>query len=88
MVSITVSVPNETRQLMELFPEMNWSGFVRKSIEEKAKELSWKDEMLKKLSKDKLFSEWAVSAGRLAKKGRFGRVLEELSAKERESLKR
>lgn len=49
MVSITLSVPQETRELMNKFPEMNWSGFVRNSIESKVRELSWKEEMLEKL---------------------------------------
>ena len=33
MVSITLSVPEDVRHKMDMFPEINWSGFVRKSIE-------------------------------------------------------
>ena len=39
MVSITLSVPEEVKKSMETFSEINWSGFVRKSIIEKTEEL-------------------------------------------------
>ncbi len=86
MVSVTVSVPEETKELMSRFPEMNWSGFVRKSIEEKAKELSWKEGLLQKIKSEELFTKWAVELGREAKKGRFKKVLANLSAKDKERL--
>ncbi len=60
MVSITVSVPEEVRKLMKQFPEVNWSALVRKSITEKAKELTMKEEMLKELKKEREFNDWAV----------------------------
>ena len=75
MVSITVSVPDETRELMQKFPEMNWSGFVRKSIEEKAKELSLKEELLKRVKSEENFAKWAVELGKKAKKGRLQKLL-------------
>ncbi|MBI3623955.1 hypothetical protein HY212_07805 [Candidatus Pacearchaeota archaeon] len=74
MVSITLSVPEEIRKLMNEFPEMNWSGFIRKSIEEKAKMLALKEEMLKELGREKAFNDWAVQLGRKAKKGRLKRL--------------
>ena len=77
MVSVTLSVPEETKELMNRFPEINWSGFIRKSIIEKAKELSWKEEMLKKLKKEEAFDNWAVETLR---KSRTQRV-EELKKK-------
>ena len=73
MVSITLSVPEETRKLMKKFPEMNWSGFIRKTIEEKAKKLSWKEEMLKQWEKEKPLAEELVV---MIKKGRRGRYEE------------
>jgi hypothetical protein len=73
MVSITLSVPDETRQLMKRFPEMNWSGFVRKCIEEKAIKLSWKEEMIKSLDKEKEIDAWAVE---IVKKSRKDRLTE------------
>ena len=47
MVSITISVPEEVRELMKKSPEVNWSGLVRACITEKAKRLVIKEEMLK-----------------------------------------
>jgi hypothetical protein len=67
MVSITLSVSDEVREIMKRFPEINWSALVRKSIEEKAKMLLLKQEMLSKLEKDKTFNEWAVD---IVRKGR------------------
>jgi hypothetical protein len=71
MVSITLSVPIETRELMKQFPEMNWSGFVRKSIEDKAKELKTIEMLKKQFESEKELADWAVS---LQKKSRKGRV--------------
>ena len=69
MVRITLSVPPEIKRKMEQFKEMNWSGFVRKSIEEKTSELAWKEEMLSKLKKDEQFEAWCVEMGRVVNKG-------------------
>lgn len=73
MVSLTISVPEKTRELMKDFPEMNWSGFVRKSIEEKVKKLAKLEEL-----KDKLESEeeqdivdWSVKLQRASRSGRL-----------------
>jgi len=52
MVSVTLSIPPKTKELMNKFSEINWSGFIRKSIEEKTKQLSWKEEMLGKLKRE------------------------------------
>ncbi|MEM3127004.1 MAG: hypothetical protein QW331_02970 [Candidatus Woesearchaeota archaeon] len=71
MVSITLSVPEDVKKKMENFPEMNWSGFIRKAIVEKTKELTWKEEMLKKLKEEESINEWAVKLQRTARKGRF-----------------
>ncbi|MFH1211213.1 MAG: hypothetical protein V1645_04850 [archaeon] len=60
MVSITISVPKDVRELMKQFPEVNWSGMVRTCISEKAKELALKREMLKQLKKEKPINDWAV----------------------------
>lgn len=68
MVSITISVPEEIRGLMKKFPEVNWSGLVRKSITEKAKQLALKEEILKELDKEKNFNEWAVDIVRTGRK--------------------
>lgn len=86
MVSITLSVPEEVRTLMKRFPEVNWSGFVRSSIEEKARQLAWREEMLRKLKEEGQFVDWSVSLGKAAKKNRFGKLLSQLPAREREQL--
>ena len=67
MVSITISVPEEVREWMRKSPEVNWSGLVRKTITEKAKELSLKEEMHNKLLQEKEVNSWAV---RLIREGR------------------
>jgi hypothetical protein len=77
MVSVTLSVPKEVRAKMEKFPEMNWSGFIRKSIIEKTEELSRQEELLKMFKKEKEIIDWSVKLQRKARKGR----LEELKKK-------
>jgi len=74
MVSITLSVPEETRELMKRFPEINWSALVRKTITETTKRLALKEEMLEQLNNEKDFNDWAVKLGREAKKGRINRI--------------
>ena len=64
MASITLSVPEETRKVMKRFPEVNWSGFIRKTIAQKASELEWKEEMLKKLKAEESIIESEVELGR------------------------
>lgn len=54
----------KTRDGMKRFPEINWSGFIRKKIEEKVKELAWKEEMLRKLKGEEADTEWSVQRGR------------------------
>ena len=64
MVSITFSIPEETRKIMREFPEINWTHIVRSSIEEKAKKLALKKELLKRLEKEKEFIDWSVDVVR------------------------
>ena len=77
MVSVTLSVPPETKELMNRFSEINWSGLVRKSIEQKAKQLAWKEDMLKKLKQDSTFEDWAVEMGRKVNAGIAKRLKKE-----------
>jgi len=74
MVSITVSVTPEIRALMLQFPEVNWSGLVKKTISEKAKELAWREEMLKRLKGEQEFDDWAVQIVKKSRKGRFEKL--------------
>ena len=71
MVSVTLSVPQEVKEKMEKFPEINWSGFIRKAIEEKAKELSWKEKLFRKLEAEEDIDDWAVKLQRASRKGRY-----------------
>lgn len=77
MVSITVSVPEDVRELMKKFPEMNWSGFVKKSIIEKARSLEKLEEMKRLTVKEKQVTDWSVKLQRASRSGR----LEELKKK-------
>jgi len=67
MVSITLSVPENVREEMKKFPEVNWSALVRKVIEEKARNLSLKEKMKNKFKDEENFNEWAV---KLIREGR------------------
>lgn len=74
MVSITLSVPQEVKEKMDKFSEINWSGLIRKTILEKTDELSWREEMLQKLKGEQGLNDWAVSLQRKARKGRFNEL--------------
>lgn len=76
MVNMTLSIPEELKKTMNEFPEINWSGLVRITIESKTKQLKWKQEMLKKLKEEDEsgFTDWTVEMGRELKKGRKKRL--------------
>ncbi len=67
MVSITFSIPDEVRKIMKEFPEVNWTHIVRNSIEEKAKKLAIKRELLSQLNREREFANWSVD---VVRKGR------------------
>ena len=71
MVSITLSVPEETREKMKEFSEVNWSGFFRKAIEEKAVALEKLECLKKELEKEKEVNDWAVKLQHASRKGRL-----------------
>ncbi len=71
MVSITVSVPPATKKLMKEFPEMNWSGFVKKSIEEKVKRLAKLEELKEGLEAEQDITDWSVKLQRASRSGRL-----------------
>jgi len=60
MVSITLSIPEEIKKKMDIFPEINWSGLIRKKIIEKTDELTWKENMLKKLKQEESLIDWSL----------------------------
>jgi len=70
MVSITLSIPEDVKEKMNKFDEVNWSGFIRKCIVEKTDELSWKERMLQKLKEEQAIIDWSVKLARHARKGR------------------
>lgn len=61
MVSVTLSIPEEVKMQMDRFSEINWSGFIRRMLLEKTKELSWKEEVLRQLKREEDINEWAVT---------------------------
>ena len=71
MVSITVSVPPKVKELMKEFPEVNWSGFVKKSIEEKVKKLAKLEEFRKELEAEQEITDWSVKLQRASRSGRL-----------------
>ena len=77
MVSITLSIPDDIKDKMEKFSEINWSGFVRKCIIEKTDELNWKEQMFEKIKKERNISDWGV---KITRNSRLKR-LEELKKK-------
>jgi hypothetical protein len=61
MVSITLSVPEDMKEEMDEFPEINWSEIARQSIEEKIRDLKFLREFKKHSD---LTDEEAVKLGR------------------------
>ena len=41
MVNLTLSIPNELKEMMEKFPEINWSEVARDSIKKKIAQLNF-----------------------------------------------
>ena len=84
MASLTFAIPDEVKQDMKELSWVNWSELYKIDLLKKIR--------LKELSKqleskeEQEFIEWSVELGRKAKKGRFKRLLSELSPEEREEL--
>ncbi len=80
MASVTFAIPDETKNDMRSLSWVNWSELSRKEI--------LKHELLKRLNskEEQEFIKWSVELGRKAKKGRFKRLLAELSPKKRKEL--
>ena len=41
MANLTLSIPNELKEMMEKFPEINWSEIARDSIKKKIAQLNF-----------------------------------------------
>ena len=60
MVNITLSIPNELKQKMDTFAEINWSAVAREAFDEKIKDM----EFIKNFkAKSKLTEEDALKWG-------------------------
>lgn len=64
MSTVTIAVPDELKQKMGMFPEMNWSAVARKAIVERIKLL---ERMDNQLSKSRLSEEETLALGRKVK---------------------
>ena len=71
MVSVTLSIPIQVRAIMKKHDEVNWSGFIRKAIEQKSTELEKIESFEKKLEKDQEIVEWSVKLQRASRSGRL-----------------
>lgn len=47
MVSITLSVPDDLKQTMNLFPEINWSAVAREAIKKRINMMKFMEEFTK-----------------------------------------
>ncbi|MCX6799153.1 MAG: hypothetical protein NTW59_03595 [Candidatus Diapherotrites archaeon] len=65
MVTVTISVPEDLKRKMLMFPEMNWSAVARKAIVERVKLL---EKMNKQLEKSRLSEEDTIALGRKVKR--------------------
>jgi len=84
MASLTFAISDEVKQDMKSLPWVNWSELDKIDLLKKMKI----KEVLKQLEskEEQEFIKWSVELGRKAKKGRFKRLLSELSPKRREEL--
>lgn len=73
MANITLSIPEELKKMMREFPDINWSGLVRLSIEERIKKLSLKKKMLEELEYESGYDKNALEIGDKIKEGMWKR---------------
>ena len=64
MATVTISVPEELKNKMCSFPEMNWSAVARKAIVER---ITLLEKLNKELSKSTLSEEDTIALGRKVK---------------------
>lgn len=84
MASVTFAIPDEVKQDMKELSWVNWSEIDKIDLlkKMKLKELSKKLES----KEEQELIKWSVELGRKAKKGRFKRLLSELSPEKRKEL--
>ena len=85
MASITFALNPELKSEISKFPWVNWSELAREDLVRRKK---IGEMLLKKLhsKEEQEFIKWSVELGRKAKKGRFKRLLSEVSPETREKL--
>jgi len=79
MATVTLTIPDETKEELQKFPWVNLSEVVRQAI------LLFILEKAKSPEEQELIK-WSIELGRKAKKDRFKRLLAELSPKEKAEL--
>lgn len=67
MVSVTLAVSKEIKEKMKKYDEVNWSSFIRKSIDDKVKKLDAIEQLLKKETE---INDWSVNLQKKSRKGR------------------
>ena len=84
MASVTFAIPDNIKSEMKKMPWVNWSELAREEIFKRERLLK----LLKQLEskEEQELIQWGVELGRKSKKGRFKKLLSELSTKKREEL--
>src|SRR3989338_5539450 len=87
MGSVTFAADEELKAGMARFPWVNWSEVGREELSKREK---MAEALLKKLNspEEQELVKWSVELGRKAKKGRFRKLLSEVSPETREKLLR
>ena len=88
MPNVTLSITDDLKKKMDSLPEINWSEVTREFLSDKVKRLAFLKKLEGQLESkgEQELTKWSIELGRKAKKGRFKRLLAELSPKAREEL--
>lgn len=88
MPNITLSISEDLKSKMDSLREINWSEVTREFLSEKVKRLAFLKKLEEQLDskEEQELTKWSVELGRKAKKGRFKRLLAELSPERREEV--
>ena len=84
MASLTFTMPDEIKSEMKELAWVNWSELAREELLKKGALLNLLERLESKEEKE--FIKWSVDLGRKAKKGRFKKLLSEVSPETREKL--
>jgi hypothetical protein len=71
MVNVTLSIPNELKQKMDTFAEINWSAVAREAFDEKIKDMEFIKEFK---AKSKITEEDALKWGKEVSKALSNRL--------------